>query len=100
MKSGDKRYIWERDNWPHWAYDLQRLTPLLALVHRSQGYLLGRMNDLGLELRDQAALRVLTEDVPRQVRSKANHSTPNRSARQSPGGWALISVHWHPPIAR
>jgi hypothetical protein len=36
MKSGDKRYIWERDNWPHWAYDLQRLTPLLALVHRSR----------------------------------------------------------------
>lgn len=63
MKSGDKRYIWERENWPHWAYDLQRLAPLLALVHRSQGYLLGRMNDLGLELRDQAALRVLTEDV-------------------------------------
>lgn len=63
MQCEDKPYIWQRDNWPHWEYDRQRLAPLLAQVHRAQGHLLGRMHDLGLDLRDQATLRVLTEDV-------------------------------------
>ena len=63
MISGYKRYIWQQDNWPHWAYDLQRLARLLAQVHQAQGNLLGRMHDLGMDLRDQATLQVLTEDV-------------------------------------
>lgn len=63
MKSGDKRYIWQRNDWPHSVYDHQRLSALLAQVHRAQGHLLGRMHDLGLDLRDLASLRILTEDV-------------------------------------
>ena len=63
MKSGDKHYIWQQDDWPQWAYDHERLAPLLAQVHLAQGHLMGRMHDLRLDLRDQAALRVLTEDV-------------------------------------
>jgi Fic family protein len=69
MKSEDKRYIWQQNDWPHWVYDHQRLAPKLAQVHLAQGDLLDvslqvvdgrRMYDLG---RDQATLRVLTEDV-------------------------------------
>lgn len=63
MESEDKRYIWQQKDWPHWVYDHKRLAPLLAQVHLAQGYLLGRMHDLGFDLRDQATLRVLTEDV-------------------------------------
>ena len=63
MKSGDKRYVWQRRGWPRWGYDSKRLVPLLAEVHVAQGYLLGRLHDLGMDLRDQANLRVLTEDV-------------------------------------
>ena len=63
MKSDDKRYVWQRNDWPHWVYDHKRLAPLLAQLHLAQGYLLGRMHDLGLNLRDQATLRILTEDV-------------------------------------
>ena len=63
MKSVDKRYVWQQDHWPHWAYDHKQLAPLLAQVHLAQGHLMGRMHDLGLDVRDQAALRVLTEDV-------------------------------------
>ncbi len=37
--------------------------PLLAQVHLAQGHLMGRMHHLGLDLRDQATLRVLTQDV-------------------------------------
>jgi len=63
MKSVDKHYIWQRSDWPHWVYDAQRLAPLLGQVHRAQGHLMGRMHNLGFDLRDQATLRVLTEDV-------------------------------------
>ena len=63
MKSEDNRYIWQLKGWPHWAFDHKRLEPLLAHVHRAQGYLLGRMHNMSLDLRDHATLRVLIEDV-------------------------------------
>lgn len=63
MKSVDKPYIWQRQDWPKWAYEHKRLVPLLAEVHQAQGRLQGRMHDLGFDLRDQASLRTLTEDV-------------------------------------
>ena len=63
MNSVDKSYIWQQDDWPVWSYDPKRLTPLLAQVHQTQGHLLGRMHDLGMDLRDQATLQILTEDV-------------------------------------
>ncbi len=63
MNSGDKIYIWQQDDWPHWRFALPRLAPLLAQAHQAQGRLLGRMHDLGLGLREQAVLGALTEDV-------------------------------------
>jgi len=63
MKSGEKLYIWQLKAWPSWVYDHRRLAPLLAQVHQAQGHLQGRMYDLGMDLRDQATLCVLTEDV-------------------------------------
>lgn len=63
MKSVENRYIWQQNDWPHWRYDSRQLASLLARVHLAQGHLLGRMHGLGLDLRSQATLRVLTEDV-------------------------------------
>lgn len=61
MNSGN--YIWQLSDWPCWHYDAKRLAHLLAQVHHAQGHLLGRMQDIGMGLRDQATLQVLTEDV-------------------------------------
>lgn len=63
MKSDDYVYIWQKNGWPHWGYDRLRLEPLLARVHRAQGYLQGQMDGLRFDLRDQAHLNILTEDV-------------------------------------
>lgn len=63
MKSGDKTYIWQASDWPNWRYDLAALAQPLAEVSRAQGLLLGRLVDVGMALRDQASLSVLTEDV-------------------------------------
>ena len=56
-------YLWERPEWPSLTWDEKSLSTLLASVSRQQGLLLGRMEALGFDLRDEAHLRTLTEDV-------------------------------------
>ena len=58
-------YIWEQKNWPELTWDSGRLAPLLGQVSRDQGRLLGRMQGLGFELRQEAELSALTEEVVR-----------------------------------
>lgn len=63
MNSGDHLYIWQASDWPTWRFDLAALAQPLADVSRAQGLLAGRLADVGMALRDQASLSVLTEDV-------------------------------------
>lgn len=56
-------YIHELPDWPTFTWDHQRLTSLLAMVRHKQGRLLGRMEALGLNLRSETSLAVLTSDV-------------------------------------
>src|SRR5438309_743487 len=58
-------YLWQQENWPDLSWDNGRLAALLGQVSREQGRLLGRMQDLGFELRREAQLSTLTEDVVR-----------------------------------
>ena len=63
MNCGECTYLWQRDDWPHWRYDLAALAGPLAQVSRAQGLLLGRLADVGMACRDQASLDALTDDV-------------------------------------
>lgn len=63
MNCGDYTYIWQANDWPQWRFDLAALVRPIAEVSRAQGRLLGRMADVGMELRDRASLAALTEDV-------------------------------------
>ena len=56
-------YLWEKPDWPAFSWDEKALTALLAQVSREQGRLLGKMEGLGFNLRNEAHLRTLTEDV-------------------------------------
>lgn len=58
-------YIWGQENWPDLTWDSGRLAALLGQVSREQGRLLGRMQHLGFDLRREAQLSTLTEDVVR-----------------------------------
>jgi len=58
-------YIWEQEHWPVLTWENARLATLLGKVSREQGRLLGRMQNLGFELRREAQLSTLTEDVVR-----------------------------------
>ena len=56
-------YLWERRKWPQLSWDAQSLATLLGRTSREQGRLLGRMEALGFDVRSEAHLRTLTEDV-------------------------------------
>jgi Fic family protein len=56
-------YIYERKEWPEFAWDAGKLAPLLAEARHLQGRLLGRMEALGFQLREEATLQTLTQDV-------------------------------------
>lgn len=63
MNCGDYRFVWQATEWPSWRYNLTTLAGSLADVSRAQGLMLGRLLDVGITLRDQASLAVLTDDV-------------------------------------
>lgn len=56
-------YIHELDDWPRFRWDKDRLAEPLAAVRHRQGRLIGRMESLGFDLRQEAVLRTLTSDV-------------------------------------
>jgi Fic family protein len=57
------RYIHKRDDWPVFRWDEGAIAAKLAAVRHRQGRLLGRMEGLGFDLRNEAMLRTLTQDV-------------------------------------
>ena len=63
MSSSDHTYIWQASDWPDWRFDCAVLAQPLAEVSRAQGLLMGRLAELGMAMREQASLLVLTEDV-------------------------------------
>ncbi|MGC1717789.1 MAG: DUF4172 domain-containing protein [Isosphaeraceae bacterium] len=56
-------YIYQRDDWPRFHWDQDRLANHLAAVRHRQGRFIGRMEALGFRLREEAVLSTLTQDV-------------------------------------
>ena len=56
-------YIHTLTDWPRFHWNRESLAERLAAVRHEQGRLLGRMENLGFKLRQEAVLRTLTEDV-------------------------------------
>ena len=56
-------YIWEQPEWPRSTWDDGRLLEPLAAARLKQGRLLGSMARLGFDLKLEAQLEALTEDV-------------------------------------
>ena len=56
-------YIHLRPEWPVFRWDSERISRLLVAVRHRQGRLIGRMEGLGFQLRKEAVLNSLTEEV-------------------------------------
>jgi len=56
-------WIYEHQNWPEFTWNADKLASKLADIRHRQGKLLGRMEGLGFELKQEASLTTLTSDV-------------------------------------
>ncbi len=56
-------WIYKHQNWPNLTWDSQKIASKLADIRHRQGRLIGRMEGLGFELRREASLTTLTNDV-------------------------------------
>jgi Fic family protein len=56
-------YIYELKGWPHFAWNAKQLAEPLAAIRHRQGRLVGNMEALGFNLRQEAVLQTLTSDV-------------------------------------
>lgn len=56
-------YIHRRDNWPNFTWKSDDFVNLLSEARNLQGRLIGRMESLGFDLRNEALLDTLTLDV-------------------------------------
>ncbi len=58
-----KPYIHQKENWPNFEWDDKSLIDLLSEVRNLQGKIVGKMEALGFNLRNEAVLETLTLDV-------------------------------------
>lgn len=56
-------YLYNNQNWPIFEWNSERLMPLLSYVRNRQGKLIGKMGALGFELRNEANLEILTQEI-------------------------------------
>lgn len=75
------KYIYQNPDWQNFCWDGEKILKTLSNVKLAQGFLLGKMNSLGFEIKSNALLNVLTENIiksseiegeilnPEQVRS-------------------------------
>lgn len=56
-------YIYELNYWPTFEWDHEKILSLLIPLHHQQGRLLGKMESIGFNLRSEATLQTITQDV-------------------------------------
>jgi len=57
------KYVYEQKNWPNFIWRHEIISPVLAEVRHHQGRLLGRIEALGFQLQEEAALQSITEET-------------------------------------
>jgi len=66
-------YIHTGSDWPQFQLDRVKVAEALAAIHQEQGRLLERMDSLGFSLRQEAALKTLTEEVVKSSEIEGEH---------------------------
>ena len=56
-------YLYNHQNWPIFEWNSEKLLSLLSYVRNRQGKLIGKMGALGFELRNEANLEILTQEI-------------------------------------
>lgn len=69
-------WIHEHQDWPNFTWDAETLASKLADIRYRQGRLLGRMEGLGFELKREASLSTLTNDVVKSSAIEGENLNP------------------------
>jgi len=56
-------YIYQKNNWPNFYWEIEKLSEILVSVRHKQGRLIGRMEGMGFHLQSEATLSTITLDV-------------------------------------
>ncbi|MDX2346604.1 MAG: Fic family protein [Legionella sp.] len=70
-------WIHKRKNWPNLTWSAEVLASKLANIRHRQGRLIGRMESLGFELRQEASLKILTSDVVKSSAIEGENLNPD-----------------------
>lgn len=58
-----KPYIYQKESWPNFKWEDKAIIDILGQIRNLQGKIVGKMETLGFDLRDEAVLETLTLDV-------------------------------------
>ncbi|MDE3046284.1 MAG: Fic family protein [Verrucomicrobiota bacterium] len=58
-----KKWIWQKERWPHFTWAADTLLPLISRARLEQGKLLAKVNGIGFELSREADADILTEEA-------------------------------------
>lgn len=70
-------WIYEHKDWPNFTWDAAALASKLADIRHRQGLLLGRMAGLGFDLKREASIGVLTNDIVKSSAIEGEQLNPN-----------------------
>ncbi len=71
-------YIHQKDDWPDFIWESDEFVNLLSEARNLQGRLIGRMESLGFDLRDEALLETLTLDVLKSAEIEGEFLNPEQ----------------------
>ncbi|MEA3505409.1 MAG: Fic family protein [Bacteroidota bacterium] len=71
-------YIHQKDDWPNFIWESDEFVNLLSEARNLQGRLIGRMESLGFDLRDEALLETLTLDVLKSAEIEGEFLNPEQ----------------------
>lgn len=73
-----RTFIHQRDNWPEFTWNSNDFLDLLSEARNLQGRLIGKMETLGFDLRNEALLDTLTLDVLKSSEIEGEFLNPNQ----------------------
>ncbi|AKP50229.1 Fic family protein [Cyclobacterium amurskyense] len=73
-----KAFIHQKDNWPAFTWNSNDFLDLLSEARNLQGRLIGKMETLGFDLRNEALLDTLTLDVLKSSEIEGEFLNPNQ----------------------
>lgn len=71
-------YIYQHKDWPNFTWNTEALLPTVGIVRNLQGRLIGKMESLGFELRNEALLETLTLEVLKSTEIEGEFLNPEQ----------------------